>query len=74
MTYVTVQLTEPQVFILRQMLQIEINSNGRMKLTRESGLHAFKRLTNIDPGRGVKGRQRAIAILDEYERLCKESA
>lgn len=72
MTYVTVQLTEPQVFILRSMLQLEINTNMKMS-GRETALQAFKRLTNIDPGRGAKGRQRAIDILDEYERLCRES-
>lgn len=68
---VEVRLTVPQIFILRQMLQMEITSRLRMS-KRETALQAFKRLTNIDPGRGAKGRQRALDILAQFDIEEKE--
>jgi hypothetical protein len=37
-----------------------------MKMSRgETALQAFKRLTGVDPGRGDKGRQKALDILTQ---------
>jgi len=63
---VEIRLTVPQIFVLRQMLQMEMTSNLRMS-RRETALQAFKRLTNVDPGRGAKGRQRALDILAQFD-------
>lgn len=68
---VEIRLTVPQIFILRQMLQMEMTSRLRMS-KRETALQAFKRLTNIDPGRGAKGRQRALDILAQFDIEEKE--
>ena len=73
--YVAIQLTSMQVFILKQGLELEIRTWGgrKMQLTRESSLHAFTRLTGINPGRGIKGRQVALQILEQYEQACNEA-
>ena len=63
---VEVRLTEPQIVILRSMLALEINTGMKMS-GRETALHAFKRLTGIDPGRGKKGRLEALAILAKFD-------
>lgn len=63
---VEIRLTVPQIFVLRQMLQMEMTSNLRMS-RRETALQAFKRLTGVDPGRGAKGRQRALDILAQFD-------
>lgn len=57
-------LTVPQVIILRQFLQFEIDTG--MKMSRETALHAFTRLTGVNPGRGKKGRQNALRLLEGY--------
>jgi hypothetical protein len=64
-----------QVLILKQGLNLEIRTwnTSRAQLTKESSLHAFTRLTGINPGRGIKGREYALAILEECEaQLRKE--
>jgi hypothetical protein len=63
---IEIKLTEPQIFILRQMLELEINSGLRMS-RHETALQAFKRLTGYDPGRGKKGRQEALAVLAKFD-------
>lgn len=68
-TFVTMSLPPVQVMILINMLQFEIKHPG-MQMSRESGLHAFKRLTEIDSGRGVKGRQAALDLLLQYQELA----
>ena len=35
-----------------------------MQVSRESSLNAFKRLSGIDTGRGLKGRQLALDIIN----------
>jgi hypothetical protein len=63
---IEIKLSVPQIFILRQMLELEINTG--MKMSRhETALAAFKRLTGYDPGRGKKGRQEALAVLAKFE-------
>jgi len=63
---IEIRLSEPQIFVLRQMLELELNSNLRMS-RHETALQAFKRLTGYDPGRGKKGRQEALAVLAKFE-------
>ena len=58
-------ITVPQVIILRQFLQLEIDTNMRMS-RHETALHAFTRLTGVNPGRGKKGRQIALRLLEGY--------
>jgi hypothetical protein len=57
------EISSVQADLLIMGLELEINTNLRMQMTKESSLHAFKRLTGINPGRGIKGRENAIAIL-----------
>jgi hypothetical protein len=69
MTYVVINLPASQVSTLKIFLNMEINT--RMKMSRnETALAAFKRLTGIDTGRGVKGRQVALDLLNQYEEMC----
>lgn len=50
-------------------LEMEIKSNGEMKMTREPAMKSLGRLLNIDAyatfGKGVKGRQKALDWLKE---------
>lgn len=57
-----IRLSEIQVFTLKQMLTLELNTNLKMS-RRESALQAFTRLTGINTGKGKKGREKALEIL-----------
>jgi hypothetical protein len=58
------ELPEMQVRTLIIMLRMELKTG--MKMSRgETALQAFKRLTGVDPGRGNKGRQKALDILTQ---------
>lgn len=59
-----IRLSEIQVFTLKQMLTLELNTNLKMS-RRESALQAFTRLTGINPGKGKKGREKALEILSQ---------
>jgi hypothetical protein len=54
-----------QLVVLVQALEIEIKTwdGHKMKLTREPALHAVKRLTGNDFGRGLSARKNALAWL-----------
>ncbi|NBT76651.1 MAG: hypothetical protein EBT15_11950 [Betaproteobacteria bacterium] len=57
-----------QLMVLVQGLKLEIKTwetGHRLQLTRESSLHALKRLTGEDFGRGLRARQRALAWLED---------
>ena len=58
----TFELPETQVRMLIIMLRMELRSGMRMSRG-ETALQAFVRLTGINPGRGDKGRQKALDIL-----------
>lgn len=58
-------LTVAQVIVLRSMLELELKSGMRMS-RRETALHAFTRLTGINPGRGKTGRAKALRLLEGY--------
>ena len=69
MTEVAISVNPIQMFILKQALEIEISSGvGGMQLTREPALRIFKRLiadqAGIKVGRGIKGRQDALDIVE----------
>jgi hypothetical protein len=50
-------------------LEMEIKSNGEMKMTREPAMKSLGRLLKIDAyatfGKGIKGRQKALDWLNE---------
>jgi len=56
-----------QAKMLKLGLELEIKTwhTSRMQVSRESSLNAFKRLSGIDTGRGLKGRQLALDILND---------
>lgn len=58
-------LSIAQIVVLRSMLELELNTRMRMS-SRETALHAFTRLTGINPGRGKTGRAKALALLAQY--------
>ena len=58
----TFELPELQARTLIIMLRMELRSGMRMSRG-ETALQAFERLTGINPGRGDKGRQKALDIL-----------
>lgn len=77
MTEVSVSVNPIQMFILKQALEIEINSGvGGMQLTREPALRIFKRLiadqAGIKVGRGIKGRQEALDLVNQLLAKCDE--
>jgi len=66
MTAVEIQVSPIQLFILKQGLELEIKTELRMQLSKESSLKAFKRLTGIDTGKGLKGREKALDIVNDF--------
>jgi len=50
MSVVEIQVSPIQLFVLKQ----------------ESSLKAFKRLTGIDTGKGLKGREKALDIVNDF--------
>lgn len=66
MSVVEIQVSPIQLFVLKQGLELEIRTELRMQLTAESSLKAFKRLTGIDTGRGLKGREKALDIVNDF--------
>lgn len=58
-------LSIAQVVVLRSMLELEFKTGMRMS-RHETALHAFTRLTGINPGRGKKGRETALRLLQAY--------
>ena len=56
-------LSDIQIFTLKQMLTLELNTNLKMS-RKESALQAFTRLTGINTGKGKKGREKALEILE----------
>lgn len=69
--YVTLNLPAVQVETLKIFLNMEITTNLTMS-RHETALAAFKRLTGIDTGRGKKGRQVALDLLNQYEEMCAQ--
>jgi len=66
---VEISVNPIQMFLLKQALEIEIKSGvGGMQLTREPALRIFKRLiadqAGIKVGRGLKGRQEALDLVN----------
>ena len=59
-----------QVETLKIFLNMELTTN--LKMGRETALAAFKRLTGIDTGRGKKGRQVALDLLNQYEEMLSQ--
>jgi hypothetical protein len=55
-----------QAEIIKIGLELEIRTwdTSRMQMSRESSLNSFKRLSGIDTGRGLKGRQLALDIIN----------
>jgi hypothetical protein len=66
MSAVEIQVSPIQLFVLKQGLELEIRTELRMQLTKESSLKAFKRLTGIDTGKGLKGREKALDIVNDF--------
>jgi hypothetical protein len=66
MSVVEIQVSPIQLFVLKQGLELEIRTELRMQLTAESSLKAFKRLTGIDTGKGLKGREKALDIVNDF--------
>jgi len=66
MSVVEIQVSPIQLFILKQGLELEIRTELRMQLSKESSLKAFKRLTGIDTGKGLKGREKALDIVNDF--------
>jgi hypothetical protein len=66
MSVVEIQVSPLQLFILKQGLELEIKTELRMQMSAESSLKAFKRLTGIDTGRGLKGREKALDIVIDF--------
>ena len=57
-----------QLKLIAMGLKLEIknwDTGHRMQLTRESSLHALKRLAGVDFGRGLKARQKALEWCEE---------
>ena len=68
--YVTISLPAVQVETLKIFLNMELTTN--LTMGRETALAAFKRLTGIDTGRGKKGRQVALDLLNQYEEMLSQ--
>jgi hypothetical protein len=66
MSVVEIQVSPIQLFILKQGLELEIRTELRMQLSKESSLKAFKRLTGIETGKGLKGREKALDIVNDF--------
>ncbi len=66
MSVVEIQVSPIQLFILKQGLELEIRTELRMQLCKEASLKAFKRLTGIDTGKGLKGREKALDIVNDF--------
>jgi hypothetical protein len=66
MSTIEIQISPIQLFILKQGLELEIKTELRMQLSKESSLKAFKRLTGIDTGKGLKGREKALDIVNDF--------
>jgi hypothetical protein len=66
MSVVEIQVSPIQLFVLKQGLELEIRTELRMQLSKESSLKAFKRLTGIDTGKGLKGREKALDIVNDF--------
>ena len=61
-----IQISPIQLFVLKQGLELEIRTNLGMQLSTEPSLKAFNRLTGIDTGKGLKGRERALDIVNDF--------
>jgi hypothetical protein len=65
MSAITIYTNEAQLSMLKIGLELEIKTELRMQMSKESSLKAFKRITGIDTGKGLKGREKALEIVHE---------
>ena len=61
-----------QLLLIQQALQIEIKTDGMMKLTQEPALKIFKRLIGVEVAKGHKGREQALEIVEDLLAQCGE--
>jgi len=77
--YVTLNVSPVQLYLVSKALEIEISTwhGSRMRMTAEPALSIYKRLiadpAGLPVGRGLKGRQEALAIVEDFRAQIKES-
>lgn len=69
-TTITIRISPIQLAVLKSGLKLEIATEGKVKFTRyETALASYKRLiaepAGLKVGRGVKGREEALAVVEE---------
>lgn len=70
---INISLTPLQANVLVTGLKLEITTwhGNRIQMSRESSLKAFTRLTGLNVGRGLKGRETALQICEQFIENCK---
>jgi hypothetical protein len=65
---VEIKIVPVQLFLIKKALEIELDTNLEMQLTREPAMKIYKRLiaeqAGIKVGRGMSGRQEALNIVN----------